>query len=71
MSNLANQTETKAIKAMANALKEFDKLTGLNMTHIDAESSKRAENTIRGIIESNGYEVIYKPGKGTRIKKVK
>ena len=71
MSNLAQQTERKAIKILANTLKEFDKLSSLNMTNTDAIDSRSAENLIRGIIETNGYEINYVVGKGTRIKQVK
>lgn len=69
MSNLADKTEKAAIQKLANTLKEFDKLSGLNMTSEDAFEARQAENLIRGIIETNGYSISYKPGKGTIIKK--
>ncbi len=69
MSNLASPTERAAILVLAKCLRHFDQLTGLNMTADDAFTSRAAENQLRSIIESNGYEVDYIPGRGTIIKK--
>lgn len=69
MSNLATTTERRAIAELAKCLRNFDNLSGLNMTSEDAWKAREAENNIKTIIESNGYNVRYIPGKGTIITK--
>ena len=71
MSHLAKKTGKKALKVLANTLRFFEDTNLLFMTAEDAFSAKEAENTLRGIIETNGYHVTYKKGKGTKINKIK
>ncbi|XHR94266.1 hypothetical protein ACFJIV_28930 [Mucilaginibacter sp. UC70_90] len=68
MSKLSDQTCKKAIIALASCLQHFEKLATLEMNIADAIDAKLAENFIRSIIETNGYQVI--AGKqGTRLQK--
>jgi len=69
MSILAQRTEKKALKVLANTLRFFEHTDLLFINATDAFKAKEAEDTIRGIIESNGYHSVYKKGKGTRILK--
>jgi hypothetical protein len=69
MSNLASNTEKKAVMALSRCLKYFDQLSFLNMSAEDAFRARSAENQIKSIIETNGFRVIYTPGKGRRIEK--
>ena len=71
MSNLADKTERKVLKVLANTLRFFDDTANLNMTADDAFQSRQAENIIKNIIGNNGYSARYKKGKGTRLKKLK
>jgi len=71
MSQLANKTEKKALKVLANTLRFFENTNLLFMNAEDAFKAREAENTLRGIIETNGYRVTYKKGKGTKINKIK
>jgi hypothetical protein len=64
MSKLANTTERQVIKELAKTLNTFSRLSSLNMTHEDDLAVRSAENSIRSVIESNGYAIAYKPGKG-------
>ncbi|MDP9047203.1 MAG: hypothetical protein M3N14_03645 [Bacteroidota bacterium] len=71
MSNLANKTELKALKVLANTLRFFQETANLNMTATDAFQVREAENLIKGIIENNDFSANYKKGKGTRLTKFK
>ena len=71
MSNLANKTERKALKVLANTLRFFEETANLNMTATDAFQSREAENLIKDIIGNNGFSFNYEKGKGTRITKFK
>ncbi|WP_431199572.1 hypothetical protein ACQ86K_00855 [Mucilaginibacter sp. P19] len=55
MSILANKTERKALRILGKTLKFFDQTALLNMSAVDAEEARQAENLIKGIIESNGF----------------
>ncbi|MEZ2334710.1 hypothetical protein AB6735_03710 [Mucilaginibacter sp. RCC_168] len=67
MSHLANKTERRAIKVLANTLRFFDDTDLLFVSVEDAFKAKQAENILRSIIESNGYKARYQKGKGTII----
>lgn len=71
MSILANHTERKALKVLANTLRHFNETADLEMNAIDACQAREAENLIRGIIENNGYSARYEKGKETRLTKLK
>lgn len=66
MSNLADKTEYRALKILANMVRQFEKLQYLDMTKDDDWDSRKACNLLEGIIQSNGYEVDYNTEK-TRI----
>jgi len=68
MSILALKSERKAITVLAKTLRYFSKTMLLSMSAIDEQDAKQAENLIRGIIESNGYETLERNGQ-TIIKK--
>lgn len=59
MSILSAKTEKKAIEQLSECLKHFDNLANLQMTAFDTEASKVAENVIKGIIVTNGYDISY------------
>jgi hypothetical protein len=69
MSILSNQTEKRALKVLANTLRFFDHTDLLLMSAEDAQKAREAENTLRSIIENNGYTTRYKKGRGTKIYK--
>ncbi|QQL49997.1 hypothetical protein [Mucilaginibacter ginkgonis] len=69
MSILAEKTERKAIKVLANTLRYFDDLNFLNMTAEDDFDAATAKRLISGLVEKNGYEVHFRQGKGTKITK--
>jgi hypothetical protein len=71
MSILAENTEKRAIKELAKVLKHFGRLDPFGMSAQDTYDSRQAEHLIRAVIESNGYRVLYRKGKGTRIYKQK
>lgn len=71
MSILANDTEKKALKVLANTLRFFENTNLLFMSAEDAEKAREAENILRGIIETNGFTANYKKGKGTKLVRVK
>lgn len=71
MSILAQQTERKAIKVIANTLRFFDQTDLLFISAEDAHKAKEAENILRSIVERNHYKAIYQKGKGTKIIKQK
>jgi len=71
MSNLANKTERKALKVLANTLRFFEGTANLDMTATDAFKARQAENILKGIIETNGFTANYEKGKGTTLKKLK
>ena len=59
MSNLANQTEYKALTIIAKMIKEFEKLHYLDMTKEDDLDATRARNSLESIIQTNGYKINY------------
>ncbi|ULB34342.1 hypothetical protein [Proteiniphilum propionicum] len=61
MSNLADKTEYRALKIIATMVRQFEKLTNLDMTKSDDWDSCAARNLLEGIIQSNGYQVNYDP----------
>jgi hypothetical protein len=67
MSVLTEKTDKQAIKELAKCLIHFERLYPFNMSAQDAAEARQAQNLIRAIIETNGYRVIHKSGKGTRI----
>jgi hypothetical protein len=69
MSNLSDKTEKKALKVLSKTLRFFDELRDLEMTAYDDYDATSAENLIRGILQTHGYEAVYEPGKGTRLMK--
>ncbi|SHM93765.1 hypothetical protein [Mucilaginibacter sp. OK098] len=71
MSHLANKTERKAIKVIANALRFFKDTNLLFVSAEDAFAIRHAEIMLRAVIESNGYKDYYQKGKGTKILKDK
>jgi len=69
MSHLANKTERKAIKVLANTLRFFEDTNLLFVSAEDAFAIRHAQIMLRAVIESNGYEARYQKGKGTKILK--
>ena len=69
MSQLANKTERKALKVIANALRFFKDTDLLFVSAEDAFAIRHAEIMLRSVIESNGYIDRYQKGKGTKILK--
>jgi len=69
MSILAEKSERKAIAVLANTLRFFDKTMLLSMSATDAQDARTAENLIKAIIESNGYDTRLRNGK-TTIRKI-
>jgi len=69
MSILAQKTEKKAVKVLANTLRFFDQTDLLFISAEDAHKAREAENILRGIIENNGYKATYTKGKGTKLTK--
>ena len=63
MSNLSAHTEEKAIAVLAACVLLFEKLCYMDMTAQDASDARKAENLLKGIIESNGFKVAYRPGR--------
>jgi hypothetical protein len=59
MSNLADKTEYRALKIMATMVRQFEKLSNLDITKSDDWDSCAARNLLEGIIQSNGYRVNY------------
>lgn len=64
MSKLSATTQRKAIVLLARCLPNLEALEELNMSAADAFSARRAENLIKSIIETNGFETGSKKGKG-------
>lgn len=63
MSILSENTEEKAIEVLAECVQLFEKLHYLKMTGQDAFDARMAENLLKTIIESNGFEVVYRSRK--------
>lgn len=63
MSILSEHTEEKVISVLAECVLHFEKLHYLQTTAPDAFDARAAENLLKGIIESNGFRVVYRPGK--------
>ena len=59
MSNLANQTEYKALTQITQMVKEFEKLHYLDMTKEDDLDATQARNLLERIIQTNGYKINY------------
>ena len=59
MSNLANQTEYKALTQITQMVKEFEKLHYLDMTKEDDLDATQARNLLERIIHTNGYKINY------------
>jgi hypothetical protein len=55
MSILHDTTEPAALALLAHALPFFEGLAGLHMNKDDAFEARKAENLIRGILETNDY----------------
>jgi hypothetical protein len=67
MSNLADETDYRALSVIALMVKEFEKLHYLDMTNSDDENAISARNLLEGIIKRNGYKINYKSnGKKTK-----
>jgi hypothetical protein len=71
MSVLANKTQRKAIKVIANTLRFFQDTNLLFVSAEDAFAIRHAEMMLRAVVESNGYKDLYQKGKGTKILKDK
>lgn len=56
---------------IAKSLRNLENLNQLLMGSDDALEVQLAKNLLRGIIESNNYEVVYSKKMGTRIRKMK
>lgn len=56
---------------IAKSVRYLENLDHLLMGSDDAFEAQLAKNLIRGIIESNNYEVVYSKEMGTRIRKMK
>ncbi|MGJ1526555.1 hypothetical protein ACR79H_12910 [Sphingobacterium spiritivorum] len=57
MSNLADKTEYRALLAIAQMAKQFEKLHYMDMTKIDDWEATQARNLLESIIlQSNGYK---------------
>jgi len=69
MSILADKTQKKALTALAATLRHFDRLYLLDMTKADDGDACAARNLIEGIIQSNGYRVVYCANGKTRLKR--
>jgi len=67
MSILSGQTEEKAIAVIAECVLLFEKLHYLRMTAQDAFDTRTAENLLKGIIESNGFHVVYRADKNDKL----
>lgn len=59
MSNLANQTEYKALTIIVKMIKVFEKLHYLDMTKEDDLDATQARNLLERIIQTNGYKINY------------
>lgn len=59
MSNLADNTEYRALRIFAQMVKEFEQLHYLDMTKSDDGDASNARNLLEGIIQNNGYKVNY------------
>ncbi|RZK42668.1 MAG: hypothetical protein EOO90_06415 [Pedobacter sp.] len=70
MSTLSKKTEKAVLSLLAKCLKPIADLNSMRMSAEDAFDSKRAENLIRGIIESNGYQILQREGGGASIRRV-
>jgi hypothetical protein len=70
MSNLADKTEEKAIALCAKCVVSFEQLHCLNMTSEDAFAAREAENLLRSIIETNGYQIVYRSKSGKPYKRL-
>ena len=71
MSILAQKTEKKAVKVLANTLRFFDQTDLMFISAEDAHKAREAEYILRGIVENNHYKAVYQKGKGTKIIKQK
>lgn len=70
MSNLANQTEYKALTIIAKMIKEFEKLHYLDMTKEDDQDAIKARNLLESIIQTNGYKINYQRNRKKTLLKI-
>ena len=70
MSNLANQTEYKALTIIAKMIKEFEKLHYLDMTKEDDGDATKARNLLESIIQTNGYKINYQRNRKKTLLKI-
>jgi len=70
MSILAHTTEKLAIYEIAKTLRFFDNLHTLKVSAEDAFKIRMAENAVRSMIESNGYEARYSKQNGYVLTKI-
>lgn len=59
MSNLADKTDIKALRILAQMVKNFERLHYLGMTKMDDFEATKARNLLEGIIQYNGYKINY------------
>ncbi|SFC69732.1 hypothetical protein SAMN05421747_1201 [Parapedobacter composti] len=70
MSNLADKTEYRALRIIAQMVKQFEKLHYMDMTKIDDWDAIQARNLLEGVIQSNGYKINYDRGSNKPILKL-
>jgi len=71
MSILSENTERLAVLETAKTLRHFERFAFLLLSAPDAEDLRRAENLLKGIIQSNGYAIRFSRKRGTTIFKLK
>ncbi|PZP48302.1 MAG: hypothetical protein DI598_10195 [Pseudopedobacter saltans] len=59
MSNLSNKTEYKALLILGAMVKMYEQLHCLDMTKDDDMDTTAAKNLLKGVIETNGYQISY------------
>jgi len=69
MSKVSPYTEKEVITRLGKSLRQLE-FAGLNMSGADNTKIQQAEELIRSVIISNGYQITYLVGKGTKIKKI-
>jgi hypothetical protein len=70
MSRLTENTDYRALLQIAQTLTHFERLSDMGVSAGDAVRIRHAENIIKDVIGSNGYEILYKSN-SVALKKIK
>ena len=70
MSRLTENTDYRALFAIAQTLLHFERLSDMGISAGDAVRIRHAENIIKDVIGNNGYQILYR-SKSIALKKIK